>query len=55
MNQGLFHNSCCKYPVFPVVFKLLLESLDLLLENMNPLSELGGGQLLSLVVAGAEG
>lgn len=45
---------CCTYPVFPLLFKPLLEPVDLLLQYVDPLRELGGRQLLFLVVAGAK-
>lgn len=46
---------CCTYPVFPLLFKPLLEPVDLLLQNVDPLCELGRRQLLFLIVAGAKG
>ena len=42
------------YPVFTLLFKPLLKLVDLFLQYMNPLCELGGCQLLFLVVTGAE-
>lgn len=45
----------CTYPVFPLVFKLLLKPVDLFLQDVDPLRELGGCQLLFLIVAGAKG
>lgn len=42
------------YPVFSLLFILLLKPVDLFLQYMNPLCELGGGQLLSFIITGAK-
>lgn len=42
------------HPVFSLLFKLLIKPVDLLLQYMNPLRELGGGQLLSFIITGAK-
>lgn len=42
------------YPVFSLLFKLLLKSVDLFLQDMNPLCELSWCQLLFLIVTGAK-
>lgn len=44
----------CAYPVLVLLLELLLEPVDLFLQNVDPLRELGRRQLLFLVVAGAE-
>lgn len=43
------------YPVFPLLLKPLLEPVDLFLQYVDPLRELGWRQLLLLIVTGAEG
>lgn len=43
------------YPVFPLLLKPLLEPVDLFLQDVDPLCELGWRQLLLVIVTGAEG
>lgn len=44
----------CTYPVLVLLLKLLLEPVDLFLQDVDPLRQLGRRQLLFLVIAGAE-
>lgn len=43
------------YPVFPLLFKPLLKLVDLLLQDVDSLSELGGRQLLFLIITRSKG